>query len=239
MMSRSGPRFETGYNERLFSGRGLRNSYHLARFRWAAQKVRELGLSDLRLLEIGCFDGRLLDTIQPAVRQYVGLDANWEGGLDLARSKYRGRSDVLLIESDKPASLRQFSDGAFNAAAALETLEHLPPDMVPEYIAQISRVTRGYLLVSVPNEMGPVFLSKYLAKLFVYGDAQDYSLKEILAATVWRSDLVARNDHKGFDFRRLIEEIEKHFRITSIEGVPFRWLPPSYSPTVAIVAASV
>jgi len=111
--------------------------------------------------------------------------------------------------------------------------------MVPEYIAQISRVTRGYLLVSVPNEMGPVFLPKYLAKLFVYGDAQDYSLKEILAATVWRSDLVARNDHKGFDFRRLIEEIEKHFRITSIEGVPFRWLPPSYSPTVAIVAASV
>ena len=75
-----------GYNQRLFSG-GPRAWYHLARFRWIQAEVARRGCRTDSLLELGCFDGKLLDFIQPAPRRYVGFDANWEGGLDLAAAR--------------------------------------------------------------------------------------------------------------------------------------------------------
>ena len=42
------------YNERLFSGSGLRSQFHLARFEWARETIESLGLNPIHLVEIGC-----------------------------------------------------------------------------------------------------------------------------------------------------------------------------------------
>lgn len=224
------------YNERLFSG-GLRSWYHLSRFKWAKGVVEGLPANQ-KLIELGCYDARLLDYVGGRVSKYVGIDANWAGGLDLARRRLGDQEHVALVQSDDPADFRRYADGSFTMAVALETLEHVPPPLMPRYVDELARVTHGHLLVSVPNELGPIFLGKYLAKLALYGDVQRYSLKEIAAATARRSDLVERDDHKGFDYRDVIREIQLRFDVLSIRGLPAMGLPAALSPTVAIHARS-
>lgn len=228
----------TAYNERLFSGSGLRHFYHMARFRWVRDKVvRHLG-RDLRLIELGCYDGRLFDTLADRVTEYAGLDANWSGGLDLARKKYHDRKDVTLVEAQEPSDFDRFAAGQFNVAAALETLEHVPPELVAPFLDQLRRVTRGHLFISVPNELGPVFLAKYLGKRVLYGGGQRYSPAEVVAATLRNSDKVERDDHKGFDYRDVVREVGNRFEILAVEGVASFGLPAALAPTVGIFARS-
>jgi 2-polyprenyl-3-methyl-5-hydroxy-6-metoxy-1,4-benzoquinol methylase len=224
-----------GYNERLFACRGLRSLYHHSRFNWAAERAKRLG-SELRLIELGCFDGRLFGMLRHSLEEYVGLDANWEGGLDLARAQWKGEAKARWIQSSDPADLKQFADGHFDLAAALETLEHVPPDLMPRYVEELARVTRGHILVTVPNELGPVFLAKYVAKLALYGGEQPYRMGEVVAATLRRSDRVERDDHKGFDYRHVIAELRRWFDLLEVAGLPRTGLPPALSPTVGIFA---
>ena len=228
----------SSYNERLFSGDSLRRSYHLARFTWARRKFKsDLG-KGLSLIELGCYDGRLFETVAPQVKRYVGLDANWEGGLDLARRKFAGNAAIELVETSDPASLDRFADGEFDVAAALETLEHIDPGTLPRFLDQLARVTRGHLLVTVPNEMGPLFLAKYLGQRLLYGSAEPYTPREFIAALLRRPQAIERNQHKGFDYRALIRAIGERFDVLSVEGIPATGLPPALSPTIGIVAAS-
>lgn len=227
-----------GYNERLFSRPGLRSYYHFARFQWVQKKVSDHLQSGQKMVELGCFDGKLLDYIDRFVNEYVGLDANWEKGLDQARVKFRGRPGVRFLETTDPAAFDEFPDNHFTAAAALETLEHVPPELMPRFLDQLARVTRGHLFVSVPNELGPVFLVKHVAKALVYGGGQHYSPREFFAALVRNSSAIERDDHKGFDYRDVIHHVGERFDILSIEGLPAVGFPPALSPTVAIFAKS-
>lgn len=223
------------YNERLFGG-GLRSWYHVARFEWARNLI--LGLPDgLQVIELGCYDARTLDYFGERVAGYVGIDSN-DVALDRARRRFAGRSNVEFFHSESPSDLECFADGQFDLAIVLETLEHLRPEHVPDYLDQLARVTRGTLLVSVPNEMGPVFLVKFVAKLLLYGDVQPYRPSELLAATLRRATLVDRDGHKGFDYRTIIEEIGARFDLCETAGLPLTGLPPGLSPTVAIHARS-
>jgi SAM-dependent methyltransferase len=224
------------YNERLFAKRGLRSYYHLSRFRWLHERLVAQKDAQLRVVELGCFDGRVLQHTPGKVERYVGLDANWEGGLDLGRAAYAGRPEVSLIECTCAETLHQFANRSFNTAVSLETLEHIPEPAMREYLAEIARVTDGHFYVSVPNEMGAVFLVKYLMKRAVYGDSENYTLKEIVAATARQSHKVRRKEHKGFDYRRLIDELAVHFDIVRVEGLASFGLPPALSLSVGIVA---
>ena len=226
------------YNQRLFAKPGLRSYYHLSRFRWLHERLHQES-KPLRIVELGCFDGRVLQYTPATVERYVGLDANWEGGLDLGRAAYAGRPEISLIECSCAETLRQFPDRSFNTAVSLETLEHIPEPAMREYLAEIARVTDGHFFVSVPNEMGPVFLAKYLMKRAVYGDSENYTLKEIIAATARQSHKVRRHEHKGFDYRRLIDELAVHFEILRVEGLASFGLPPALSLSVGIVARTV
>jgi len=229
---------QEGYNERLFRSSPIRRFYHTARFNWVRDQLNKHPVENLRIFELGCFDGKLLDFLpRPPVR-YVGLDANWEGGVDIARTRFGGRTDVEFIEASNPTALGKFPDKEFNCTVALETLEHIPPAMLTDYLRQVARITQGRLLVSVPNEMGPVFAAKWLAKKVRYGDAEKYTMSEFLAATAYRSDKVQRDQHKGFDYRRLVDEIAAYFDVRSVVGIPAVGLPPALSLTVGIVAHS-
>lgn len=226
------------YNDRLFNQGGLRASYHLARYHWLKRKLSERSSQVSRLIEIGCLDAKTLEFLPGTPEHFLGIDANWEGGLDEGIARYGDRSYVELLEETDPNVLTQFSDNHFDTAISLETLEHLPQDVLEAYVKELARVTDGYFYVTVPNEMGPVFAAKYLLKKIAYGSTENYTFGEFLSAATFRPDKVARDEHKGFDWRALVKLLAQQFEIVEIGGVPSIGLPPMLSLTVGIVARS-
>jgi hypothetical protein len=100
--------------------------------------------------------------------------------------------------------------GSFDLVTVLETMEHLPPDRVPAAVAELRRVTRGYLVATIPsfgrNPNGPG--GWYQVK--VRDDRVEYyeSLGPTYAGPVPYEDLY--RDSSG-------EPIEGHLTIASFE----------------------
>ena len=179
------------YNERLFSG-GLRQWVHEQRFNWLRQASRGLSGS---VLELGCFDARSLGYLAFAPDRYLGIDAGWSGGLDAARVRYPQHE--FLCESS-PRRLNE----KFDVAICLETLEHVPRAQIETYIEMLHDAS-PVLLCTIPVEIGPVFLIRYLSK-FIYGTTDVYSAREVINLALNRPEAVVQDDHKGFDYRRVI-----------------------------------
>ena len=226
---------EHGYNQRLFSG-GLRSRLHLARFRWFAAELASRNIPAGSVLELGCFDGKLIDFLPAKPSRYVGFDANWEGGLDLARERWSQTPGYSFLKATTPDEMVLDRQEVFDLVVVMETLEHIPPQLVDGYLEKMARHLNGYFFVTVPNEKGIVFLAKWLAKKLFSRDAARYSFAELLNATLGRMTRVTRREHKGFDYDALIVEIKKHFDVIEVSGIPSGFLPPFLSFGVGIVA---
>jgi len=224
-----------GYNERLFSG-GLRSRLHYARFQWFRARILKLSDPIESVLELGCFDGKLITFFPRKPSRYVGFDANWEGGLDIAKRKWTNESQFSFYKAISPEEMNLDSNDIFSIAVAMETLEHVPPQMVDGYLRKIAQHLNGYLFVSVPNEKGFLFLVKWLAKKILSKDAEHYSISELINATLGRMDRVVRREHKGFDYDLLIKQIAQYFDVIDVSGHPFGFIPHSLCFGIGIVA---
>ena len=106
-----------------------------------------------RTLDVGCATGFVVEALRE-----LGFDAQ---GVDV--SQYAIDHPALGATGYlRRADLRQglpFADGQFELVTALETLEHLDPADVPKAVAELSRVTSAYALVTIPsfghNRNGP------------------------------------------------------------------------------------
>jgi 2-polyprenyl-3-methyl-5-hydroxy-6-metoxy-1,4-benzoquinol methylase len=100
------------------------------------------------VLDVGCGEGVL--TVQWAERlrggRVVGID------LDDAklRAEWAKRERPNLEFRAEEATRLSFADDEFELAAAIEVLEHVPEPQAT--LAEMARVARGHLLVSVPRE---------------------------------------------------------------------------------------
>jgi hypothetical protein len=226
------------YNERLFEGRSIRSFLHNARFEWFRNRVQKHVSSPFSMVELGCFDGRLIEFCPQPPLRYAGLDADWEGGLTAALKRFDGHPQWHFYKARDASAMRDLPSASFAVGASLETLEHVPPELVDDYLRELARVIDGWLFVSVPNEKGPAFLAKYLAKRFVMRSAQPYTPSEIWHATCGRMAMVERVEHKGFDWQSLIRQIEKYFEVVAVESIPFKSLPKSAAFTIGVIARS-
>lgn len=226
-----------GYNERLFSS-GLRSKLHFARFQWLLAEVKKRNLAADSVLELGCFDGKLIDFLPSKPLRYVGFDANWEGGLDIAKSRWADSPNFSFFLASSPEEMRLDGNDVFDVAVVMETLEHVPPQSVDRYLQKIAQHLEGYLFVTVPNEKGVVFLAKWIAKKLLSTDGDRYSLAELANATLGRMNLVPRREHKGFDYESLVRDIEKHFDVIDVTGHPLGFMPPALCFGIGIVARS-
>jgi 2-polyprenyl-3-methyl-5-hydroxy-6-metoxy-1,4-benzoquinol methylase len=100
------------------------------------------------VLDVGCGEGVL--TVEWAERLHDGRVV----GIDLddpkLRAEWEERSRPNLEFRVEEATSLSFSDDEFDLACAIEVLEHVPE---PEAtVAEMARVARGHLLVSVPRE---------------------------------------------------------------------------------------
>jgi 2-polyprenyl-3-methyl-5-hydroxy-6-metoxy-1,4-benzoquinol methylase len=100
------------------------------------------------VLDVGCGEGVL--TVEWAKRLNDGRVV----GIDLddpkLRAEWEQRKRPNLEFRAEEATRLTFADGEFDLAAAIEVLEHVPE---PEAtLAEMARVARGHLLVSVPRE---------------------------------------------------------------------------------------
>ena len=223
---------ETGYNERLFSS-GLRKRLHLARFLWLRRTLEELRCPAARVVELGCFDGKALDFLPSKPDYYVGFDADWEGGVELARLKWRSNPNYHFRVCATPAQM-ELDRERFDIAIAMETLEHLPDEILRPYLAKLAAATDGYIFITVPNEKGIVFFFKHIVKM-LFGEVEEYSVAEFVNATLGRMHKVPRGQHKGFDYASLTRMLGEYFDVLEVKGQPASWLPPAFNFTIGIV----
>ncbi len=224
-----------GYNERLFNS-GIRKKYHLSRFIWLAQTIDRYKINADRVFEFGCFDAKTLNYLPSDIKYYEGHDANWEGGLDFGKKIWKDKPHVKLVESSFVKDLQKVS-GKFDLIIAQETLEHIPDKDLSGYLMELERLLSGYCLVTIPNEIGPLFLIKFWTKGLMRKQRDKYHWREVFWAFLGRADKVQRiqTGHKGFSYLEFLKIIGEHFEIIEAKGIPFRWLPKTLNPTIGIV----
>jgi SAM-dependent methyltransferase len=95
------------------------------------------------LLDVGCGTGWMLKTLQPQCRYAVGLDSSLEG-----LKSARGAGDAIAGSGTR----LPFRSAAFDLVLCAEVLEHYPDDLLDEAVRELARVSRHYVLVTVPFE---------------------------------------------------------------------------------------
>lgn len=208
---------QTDYNERLFSG-NWRSRIHLKRFYWLAAQMRRLNLNRASIIELGCYDGKTLEFLDFAPDRYLGLDANWEGGLNSGKVKWKDFPNIELRHCRKPEEIPA-PQQPFNVGVCMETLEHVPVDLVEPYLLKLSQVVEGYLFITVPVERGLVFLLKHGLKKILRMKDDAFQNMEFINCILGRMDKVKRREHKGFDDRLLVRQVEKYFDVVGVSGV--------------------
>lgn len=203
------------YDQRLFRS-GLRKYIHESRFRWLKTQTKYLkkknSKNNLSVIEIGCFNCRSLKYLSFVPSKYCGLDAGWEGGIEEASKAY---PNYNIKKSTDPSDI----NGKWDLSLALETLEHLPrPLVLEEYLKRLANHSKT-LIATVPMEIGPLFLVKFLYKILIQGDSYPHTFLEVLNQSLGRCHLVTQDEHQGFDYRELVKLIDKYFKIEKIEGI--------------------
>ena len=104
-------------------------------------------------LDCGCAFGFVVEALREVAVDAEGVDVSFFA-IDHASPGARGHVRQGSLLDRLP-----FDDASFDVVTALETLEHLPPDAIPAAISELRRVSRGYLLATIPtfgpNENGP------------------------------------------------------------------------------------
>jgi len=130
----------------------------------------------------------------------------------------------------------------FDLFIALETLEHLDDFELIRYLTKIRNQLDGNydLIISVPNEIGIVFLFKTILKWVLYRNSDGYNVSETFWQTLGRTEFVKRNEHKGFSYRKLYKVIKGMFgQELTMVGVQFPSLPLVMNPSISLVLRRV
>jgi 2-polyprenyl-3-methyl-5-hydroxy-6-metoxy-1,4-benzoquinol methylase len=100
------------------------------------------------VLDVGCGEGVLTHqwAQQLGERRIVGIDLDD----DKLKAEWATRQRPNLEYRTLPAEQMPFADGEFDMACAIEVLEHVPDPA--HTVAEMARVARRHLLVSVPRE---------------------------------------------------------------------------------------
>ena len=101
-----------------------------------------------RTLDIGCAFGFFVEAERELGLDARGVDVS-QYALDRAAFGARGHVRYGNLLHRLP-----FGRGAFEAVSLFETLEHLPPEVVPRALREVRRMTTKYVIATIPS-FGP------------------------------------------------------------------------------------
>jgi SAM-dependent methyltransferase len=199
------------YDDRLF--KGWQSYYHNKRFIWVSEKIKNIKYESL--IEIGCFNGRLLNYIKP--KKYYGFDAGYEkkDGVDIALKKFKNNKNIEIKIGSKPS---QLTDKRFDILVSLETFEHIDVNLVEPFLEKLSKQINKVAFFSVPVERGLPFLIATCVRI-INGKPKQYTFSEFINSIIGRMHKVKRNEHKGFDERIFIKQVDKYFKVRKVESM--------------------
>lgn len=242
------PGYVSAQNISRASFKALYAVHHARRFQWLRQKIISSGKTHLSIFELGCNDATSLDYVPVVVDRYVGFDAGWQSGrkngvpygLEAARERYAGVKGIEFQRSDDYRDIVALP-ATFDFALVLETFEYLDPTKMESYISALADKAgpTGQLVSTMPNEKGIAVLLKHLGSRFSGVPRSQYTPWELVQAVLGRVRDIPRSTRgrKGFDYQRVAELAQKHFRNVRLEPVELPFLPCSMSLIIGLVAS--
>jgi 2-polyprenyl-3-methyl-5-hydroxy-6-metoxy-1,4-benzoquinol methylase len=191
----------------------------------------------LKVLDIGCAHAKTFEILNQKYNiNYVGIELN-KHFADTAKSRYEYYPNFRIINDSIENHYVELEDVDF--LMSLETLEHIPENIVVRLIEKIASANPKYFVCSVPNEVGPIIWIKNIGSLIMgYMRHKEYKWSETLYAGLYKLDKVEVHStgHKGFDWRWLAQTIRHNRKITDTLSSPFRWLPITFSVSVIFIS---
>jgi len=123
-------------------------------------------------------------------------------------------ASAAYIRAD--GSCLPFKPRAFDLVVSLDSLEHVPPDRRPAYVAELARVSRGFVLILAPFAQDETELAERLLAEFV--------------RVVNREEQPQLREHRAFglprldDWTRFAEDHGLPY-VTFCSGFVYNWLP--------------
>jgi hypothetical protein len=208
------------YNALLFEGNVFRRFLHERRFWWLAARIQSAGIRRARIVEIGCHDAKTIRYLERSgiiVDRYIGYEAH-ENVIAAAQREWSQRPEITIRGASWSADM-QVRDESLNVGICMETFEHLSDDLVDGYLSVLAENVRGPVFITVPVERGAMLLAKQFGyRLFdMYGERLGW--RDILNGTLGRTHMIGRHEHRGFDDRRMLDQIRKHFDVVESAGL--------------------
>lgn len=104
-------------------------------------------------LDVGCALGFVVEALRELGIDAEGIDVS-EFAIANANKGAKGHVRVGSLLDSLPCE-----DASFDLVTAIETLEHLEPETVPHALSELRRITRRFLVATIPsfgpNEHGP------------------------------------------------------------------------------------
>jgi SAM-dependent methyltransferase len=191
----------------------------------------------IRILDIGCAHAKLFALLNHRLKiDYTGVELQDEL-VKAARERYQGHSNFRIIQDPVENLIDKIGD--VDVVVALETLEHIPEDVVVRLVEDIAKIRPKLFVSSVPVEIGPAVWFKNLSSLVSgYVRHRDYTWKETFWAGLGNLDKLPPHGtcHKGFDWRWLAQTIRHNFNLVETRKIPWNQLPVWLSTSVFLIA---
>jgi len=169
--------------------------------------------------DFGCSNGYITSIVKDRYNMKAfGFDRNKEN-LILAKNKY---PDIQFSTVDLNETI---NNNKYSLITCLETLEHVGNLKIA--LDNLINANNGFLLITVPIEIGLIGLMKFIVKTMIYG----YTLKELKAETKkyflsllfgeriskYRENRPGWGTHFGFDYR----DIDDHLSFRNVNHKAF------------------
>lgn len=214
---------------------------HSFRYRHIVTIFSELSVQlnrPIKVFEIGAGSGKLFSVLNPRFKvEYVGVELQ-PNRVEVAKERYQHYSNFSMICGRAEEHVDTI--GATDVIVALETLEHIPENIVVRIVEAISANKPKIFICSVPVEVGPIIWVKNVGSFFMgYKRYKSYTWQETFWAGLYQLDKLRPRlyaGHRGFDWRWLAQTISHNMRIVEIRALPITFLPLSLSPSVMFIA---
>jgi 2-polyprenyl-3-methyl-5-hydroxy-6-metoxy-1,4-benzoquinol methylase len=151
-----------------YKGLGLDKLVHKARLKKLFQKLQGLDYAVKGLwADFGCSDGFILERIRTKLSlnewEFYGLDHSYDL---LSKAENRNIPNSSFIPFDLNKEDRNFL-GNFDVVTCFETIEHTGNYKNAFKNLYMATKSNGYIIVSVPNEVGIIGLIKFAGRKFL------------------------------------------------------------------------